>query len=149
MSLFTVPEGINHPRKSHHGDAGYDLESSEDKWLNPGERGEFSTGVRINLPKGWRADVRPRSGLARDYGIDVLGGVIDEGYTGEIVVILINHGDVAFHARRGHRIAQLVLTQNAIYTEPERHPLPGHEQTMRDLANLNIRGDSGFGSSGL
>ncbi|WP_424462952.1 dUTP diphosphatase [Pseudoclavibacter helvolus] len=148
MSLFIVPDGINAPSKAHPGDAGYDIESREDKWLNPGEAAEFSTGVRVNLPEGWRGDIRPRSGLARDYRIDVLAGVIDQGYTGEIIVLLINHGKVAFHARKGQRIAQIVFTENAVYTEPERHPLPGHEQTMRDLGNLSIRGSAGFGSSG-
>lgn len=79
--------------------------------LEPGARALVPTGLRIALPEGFEAQVRPRSGLALRHGITVLNspGTIDADYRGEIGVVLVNLGDETFRVRRGERIAQLVL----------------------------------------
>jgi dUTP pyrophosphatase len=79
--------------------------------LQPGERARVPTGIRIALPAGYEAQVRPRSGLAWHYGIGMVNapGTIDSDYRGEVQVILINLGQEPFTIRRGDRIAQLVV----------------------------------------
>ncbi len=79
--------------------------------IEPGQRALVPTGLRIALPEGFEAQVRPRSGLALRHGVTVLNapGTIDADYRGEIGVVLVNLGDETFRVRRGERIAQLVL----------------------------------------
>lgn len=93
--------------------AGLDLHAAVEEILilQPGERTAVPAGIHIALPDGYEAQVRPRSGLARKYGIGMVNspGTIDADYRGEIQVLLINHGQEAFTIRRGDRIAQLVV----------------------------------------
>ncbi|MER3558937.1 MAG: dUTP diphosphatase, partial [Armatimonadota bacterium] len=79
--------------------------------LQPGERARIPTGIRIALPPGYEAQIRPRSGLALQHGIGMVNspGTIDSDYRGEIAVILINWGQEPFTIRRGDRIAQMVI----------------------------------------
>jgi dUTP pyrophosphatase len=81
--------------------------------------------------------IRPRSGLAAKHGIDVLAGVIDSDYRGEVRVILINHGDAPIHVKAGDRIAQMVIQEYA-------RMIPVEVEELTDTA----RGDGGFGSTG-
>lgn len=110
---MTTP--INHigpaPVKAHSTDAGYDLVSTADQILKPGQRALIPTGLRINLPANTVGYVCPRSGLAANHRITVLNapGVIDPGYTGEIFVNLINHSEYPYRIHRGERIAQLII----------------------------------------
>lgn len=107
--------------------------------LSPGERATVSTGIRIAVPPGYEAQVRPRSGLAARHGVTTLNapGTIDCDYRGVIHVVLINFGqhDVTF--RRGDRIAQLVV---APYTRVTWSPVSDLDDTTR--------GRGGFGSTG-
>ncbi len=107
--------------------------------LNPGDRALIPTGLAIELPKGYEAQIRPRSGLALKDGVTVLNspGTIDADYRGEIGVILINLGQNPFSVRRGARIAQLVVcsVERVAFIKSER--LTGSE-----------RGPRGFGSTG-
>ena len=82
------------PRYAHPGDAGLDLYAAADVVLEPGEVRVVPTGIAIALPRGTVAEIRPRSGLAKEWTGPVLNspGTIDEGYRGEIGVVLINHG---------------------------------------------------------
>lgn len=95
--------------------AGADLHAAvaadEPLALAPGQRALVPTGIRIALPEGYEAQVRPRSGLALKHGVTVLNapGTIDADYRGEIGVVLVNLGAETFKVRRGERIAQLVL----------------------------------------
>jgi dUTP pyrophosphatase len=109
--------------------------------LAPGERRLVPTGVRLALPRGFEAQVRPRSGLALQHGVTVLNspGTIDADYRGEIAVILINLGNVPFEVARGTRVAQLVVAPVARVRWAEMS-LEGH---------LTRRGASGFGSTGV
>lgn len=128
------------PNYAHEGDAGLDLYSIQELILNPGERGLVHTGIQIELPKNTEAQIRPRSGLALKNGITTLNspGTIDEGYRGEIGVILINHSNEVFKVEEGMKIAQMVIKPifqvNIIETS--------------ELSNSE-RSDNGFGSSGI
>lgn len=121
------------------GSAGLDLRAAEAFTLKPGERALVPTGVAIALPKGFEAQVRPRSGLAVKHGVTVLNapGTIDADYRGEIKVPIINHGAEDFVIVRGDRIAQMVIAPVTIATLMEIDRL---EETER--------GSGGFGSSG-
>ena len=122
--------------------AGADLTAllSNDIRIPPMGRVLIPTGIRIELPKGFEAQVRPRSGLAFHYGITVLNspGTIDEDYRGEINVILINFGVDDFLVKNGDRIAQLVISPciSALYQE---------ENKLSDTE----RSIEGFGSTGI
>jgi dUTP pyrophosphatase len=77
----------------------------------PGERTLIPTGIAVELPEGYEAEIRPRSGLALRHGVTLINspGTIDADYRGEVGVILINHGHVPFVIRRGDRVAQIVV----------------------------------------
>lgn len=127
------------PAYAHPGDAGMDLCADEARRLLPGERAAVATGLKIALPAGTEGQVRPRSGLAITYGITVLNapGTIDEGYRGEVKVLLINHGQEPFEIRKGMRIAQLVIA-------------PVRRVALEEgaVSDHTVRGAGGFGSSG-
>ncbi len=127
------------PSYAHPGDAGLDLHSAEDAVIAPGEWRSVPTGIAIELPAGTEGQVRPRSGLARSHGVTVLNapGTIDEGYRGEVAVLLVNHGSSPFHVTIGARIAQLVVQQRLTVTVIE----------TADLSET-ARGSGGFGSTG-
>ena len=121
--------------------AGMDLMSAEpgDVTLAPGTRAMIATGLAMQLPSGFEAQVRPRSGLAAKHGITVLNspGTIDADYRGEVKVILINLGDAPVTLARGERIAQLVIA-------------PVTQATWQEVSTLEdtARGAGGFGSTG-
>lgn len=127
------------PSKAHSDDAAYDLRARENLELAPGARAVIPTGLYLELPHGFEAQVRPRSGLAAKHGITVLNapGTIDAGYRGEVGVILLNTSAEPFLVERGHRIAQMVIQR-----------LP--EVVLREVAELaeSRRGAGGFGSTG-
>lgn len=134
------PEG-EVPHYAHETDSGLDLVSLTDLLIKPGERKNVRTGIAIELPNGYEAQVRSRSGLALRQGIIVLNspGTIDEGYHGEIFVLLANLGSEDFCVEKGMRIAQLVISP---VVRPEIIKFEG------DFA-ISTRNDKGFGSSGL
>ena len=91
------------PSYAHPGDAGMDVRSGEELVIEPGDRSLVRTGLVMMLPPGYEAQVRPRSGLALKNGVTVLNtpGTIDEGYRGEVGVILANFGAEPFKVERG------------------------------------------------
>lgn len=121
--------------------AGLDIRAfiEEKLTLSPGERKLIKTGLFLEIPEGYEAQVRPRSGLALKNGITVLNspGTIDADYRGEIGVILINHSSEIFEINSGDRIAQLVFAkvEQAVWFETE-------------SLNETERGQGGFGSTG-
>ena len=121
--------------------AGMDLAAAvvDDMPLLPGARALVPTGLCIALPNGYEAQIRPRSGLAMNYGVTVLNtpGTIDADYRGEIKVILANFGPEEYNIRRGTRIAQIVFAPVLRGVWEEVAELPESE-----------RGDGGFGSTG-
>ena len=122
--------------------AGMDLRAHlpEPVTLNPLERAIVKTGLFIELPIGYEAQVRPRSGLAAKKGITVLNspGTIDADYRGEIGVILVNLSNETFIVENGERIAQLIIAkyERAVWTEVEQ-------------LSETTRGEGGFGSTGV
>ena len=126
------------PTKGSAGAAGYDLTATDPVTIHPGERAIVSTGLAIRLPPGTYGRVAPRSGLAARHGIDVLAGVVDPDYRGEVKVILQNHGTETFVTGPGMRIAQLVLENFTTTTVEE----------VDDLGDDTLRGVAGFGSTG-
>ncbi|MEO0091977.1 MAG: dUTP diphosphatase [candidate division WOR-3 bacterium] len=119
--------------------SGIDLHSAENLTINPGTFQIVGTGIAIELPKGFEAQVRPRSGLAAKYGIGVLNspGTIDADYRGEIKVILFNFGKKPFKIKKHDRIAQLVFSSVTKVTLKEQKRL-----------SKTARGSGGFGHTG-
>ena len=123
------------------GAAGMDLyaDIDEDILLVPGQRELIPTGIAVAIPAGWEAQVRPRSGLALQYGLTVLNspGTIDSDYRGEIKAIIINLGMEEYRLHRGMRIAQLVFAPivRAVWMEVE-------------SLEVTDRGGGGFGHTG-
>lgn len=138
-----MPTPINHtghaPVKAHTTDAGYDLAATADKTLAPGYRALIPTGLRINLPAGTVGYVCPRSGLAAKHGITVLNapGVVDPGYTGEILVNLINLDEYPYMILEGDKIAQLIIHKTV---DVDWQHVTEFEETQR--------GHNGHGSTG-
>jgi dUTP pyrophosphatase len=121
--------------------AGMDLRANIDApvVLQPGDRALIPTGIKMALPDGYEAQIRPRSGLAYKHGITVLNspGTIDADYRGDVGVLLINHGREAFTVEDGMRVAQMVVAQ---YSQFE-------WESVEDL-DETARGAGGFGSTG-
>ena len=119
--------------------AGMDLRADEDVLLAPGERRAVPTGLAVELPEGYEGQVRPRSGLALRHGVGMVNapGTIDADYRGEVCVLLVNHGREPFAARRGERIAQLVVA-----------PVARVEVREVEALGDTDRGGGGFGSTG-
>ena len=128
------------PKYAHPNDSWLDLFSIDELELSPGESQLIHTGISIELPPGTEAQIRPRSGLALKHQITVLNtpGTIDEGYRGEIGVILINHGKDYFQVTKGMKIAQMVITT-----------VIRVEIAEVKMLSASARGDNGFGSTGI
>jgi dUTP pyrophosphatase len=122
--------------------AGMDLRADveETMWLKPMERKLIPTGLQIELPEGFEAQIRPRSGLAFKHGIGIVNspGTIDADYRGEIKVLLINFSDKVFEINTGDRIAQMIIA---------RHEKVNWDQV--DILNETTRGAGGYGHTGV
>jgi dUTP pyrophosphatase len=133
------PEAVL-PSRAYAGDAGLDLVACERVTLAPGERASVGTGLAVAIPEGHAGFVQPRSGLAARHGITIVNtpGLVDAGYRGEIIVILLNTDPIEpFTVEPGMRIAQFVLVQVPEVEPIEVEALPESE-----------RGPRGHGSSG-
>ena len=121
------------------GAAGYDLYAATEVVVKAFGRGLVGTGIAVSLPVGVYGRVASRSGLSLKYGLEVGGGVIDRDYTGEVGVIVYNHGDCDYTVRVGDRVAQLVLERCAHFVVTE----------VDELYVASERGGEGFGSTGV
>ena len=145
IKIMRLPHGAGLPLPAYQSAAaaGFDLVAAVPAdaplTIAPGRYAAVPTGLAIALPPGTEAQVRPRSGLARNHGVTVLNapGTVDADYRGEVQVLLINHGDESFVITRGMRVAQLVVGQ-VIHA------------TLREVESLDEteRGTAGFGSTG-
>jgi dUTP pyrophosphatase len=129
------------PARAYPGDAGLDLTACERAELAPGERASVGTGLAVAIPGGYAGFVQPRSGLAARHGITIVNapGLIDAGYRGEIIVVLLNTDRrETFVVEPGMRVAQLVIVPVSAVEPVEADELPDSE-----------RGERGFGSSAV
>ncbi len=128
------------PSYAHPGDAGMDLCACEAVEIAPSSSAMVRTGIALELPPGTEGQVRPRSGLAARHAVTVLNapGTVDEGYRGEVRVLLINHGTEVFRVEPGMRIAQLVVC-----------PVCRMKVEEVGQVGLTARGAGGFGSTGV
>lgn len=140
LPVRLVDAGAGLPVRAHPGDAGLDLAAVEARTLLPGEGAAVRTGVAVAIPDGHAGLVVPRSGLARRHGVTVANapGLIDSGYRGELLVLLVNHGAEPHSIVPGDRVAQLVVVPVAL-------PVP---VLVDELPGSDGRGDGGFGSTG-
>ena len=136
--------GLPIPKYESEGAAGLDLlaaiSQSKNIIILPGKAEMVPTGIAIALPKGFEAQIRPRSGLAAKNGITILNspGTIDSDYRGEISAMLINHSKVNFEIERGMRIAQMVIA-----------PVVQFNLIKTETLDETKRGAGGFGSTGI
>ncbi|MDZ4832579.1 MAG: dUTP diphosphatase [Candidatus Melainabacteria bacterium] len=129
------------PKYATPGAAGMDLTLASDDSIEvgAGKRAMLPTGVKLEIPVGYEAQIRPRSGLAAKHGISLTNcvGTIDCDYRGEVKVLIINHGEAAYTFTPGERIAQMVIV-----------PVPTVELEEVDSVAVSERGEGGFGSTG-
>jgi len=125
------------PIYAHQGDAGLDLFSNEKITLLPGERKIIKTGIALEIPEGYTGLVWDKSGLSVNHGLKTLGGVVDAGYRGELMVGLINLSKDEYVLEKGHKVAQMLIqkVEKVVVDEVDR---------LRDTS----RGGGGFGSTG-
>ena len=141
---MTIPVTLSNnatlPGYQTDGSAGLDLCCAEPVRLEPMERKLVPTGVRIALPEGYEAQVRPRSGLALRHGIAMVNspGTIDSDYRGEIGLILINFGKDVVEFNKGERVGQLVIC-----------PVTRVTLAVVEVLDETKRGSGGFGSTGI
>lgn len=131
-----LDEGAILPNRAHPTDAGLDLYSPVDTTVWPYSRVCIDTGVHVEIPHGCVGLLTSKSGLMRDMGI-TSSGTIDEGYTGSIGAVLVNHGNKVVHVRAGQKITQLVIL-----------PCLTPEIEVVDKLESSVRGENGFGSTG-
>ncbi len=143
MSLTIKMQKISNipaPSYAHDGDSGVDLYSAEEHTLKPMERKLIPTGLKLEIPHGYEAQVRPKSGLALNHGISHANavGTIDSSYRGEIRVPLINFSNEPYKIEKGKKIGQLIFAkvEEAVFEE------------VKELGKTT-RNENGFGSTGL
>ncbi len=131
---------VKTPFYVHKGDSGVDLYAAEDHLLKPMERKLIATGIKIAIPHGYEAQIRPKSGLALEHGISHANciGTVDSSYRGEIKIPLINFSDKPYKIEKGKKIGQMVFAkvEEAVFEEVNEF-----EETTRN--------EQGFGSTGL
>lgn len=132
-----LDEGAYLPEKAHRADAGYDLKTPKRAVLRRHDRICIDTGVHIAIPDGWYGQLFSKSGLNVKHDIVSLGGTVDSGFTGSIVVKLYNFGSEDYVFEPGDKIVQIVFM-----------PCGSFSMTQVDSLEATERGDKGFGSSG-
>lgn len=125
------------PSYAHLGDAAMDLCSAEDYVVPAGKRQLVSTGIAMELPEGYWANIRGKSGLAYRKGVSLLGGVIEHGYRGEYGVVFLNTGEEDFVIKAGDKVAQVVIA-----------PVASAEVEVVDELSDSVRGEGAWGSTG-
>ena len=140
MKVKIVREmGAKLPAYAHNGDAGMDLYSNvEDFVLKPMERKMISTGLKMEIPRGFAGLIWDKSGLAMKSGLKVMGGVIDSNYRGDVCVVLINLGSEDIKIERNTKIAQVLIQR-----------IGSADVIETTVLSNTARNEDGFGSTGL
>lgn len=126
------------PTRAHEGDLGYDLYASHGVTVLPHGKMKVGTGVAFQFPAGWGGFIKDRSSMATKTTLETIGGVIDNGYIGELFIVVMNYGDGVQKIEKGQKIAQMVMIPVANYELEE----------VDELQPTDERGDKGFGSTG-
>jgi len=137
INVKRLEESATVPTRANQSDAGWDLYTSKSRSLAPNQRALFSTGISFEIPEGFVGLIWPRSGLSVKCGIDVLAGVVDSGYRGEVKVCLYNTSQEWLEVKEGDRIAQILFQE-----------VPEFRLQEVDVLQNSDRGQGGFGSSG-
>lgn len=137
VGIKLIDSNAKRPAKANKTDAGFDLYACEDSKISPKNRRVVRTGVCFEMPNNIAGLIWPRSGLSVKQGIDILAGVVDPGYRGEVMVCLYNTSDYEVSVEKGDRIAQLIFQE-----------IPEVSLFGTDTLNSSDRGEKGFGSSG-
>ena len=127
------------PSRAHSGDLGYDLYAMEDDTIAPGQKMKVSTGISFQFPDTWGGFVKDRSSMATKTTLETIGGVIDNGYTGELFVMFANYGTQVQYIKQGSKIAQLILIPVANFKLEE----------VEEVSSNDGRDNKGFGSTGV
>ncbi|MEK9147300.1 MAG: dUTP diphosphatase [Patescibacteria group bacterium] len=125
------------PNYAYSWDAGMDFYSVEECVINPGEHKGISTGIQMAIPSGFVGLIWDKSGLALNNGLKTMAGVIDSGYRGEIIIVLLNTSNKIMEIKPGFKIAQMLI---------QKVEKPEIKET--DSLDKTLRGDDGFGSTG-
>lgn len=136
IKVKLLHENAKAPTQGTPGSAGLDLYATESAVIAPGAHVKIPTGISVQIPGDHGGFIWPRSGLATKYGFDLLAGLVDSDYRGELHVCGINHGELAIEVKAGDRIAQLVVS-----------PVMTLMQVCDELEDPKTR-DGGFGSTG-
>ncbi len=137
VSYKLLTETAQMPFKANRTDAGFDVFADEEVWVFAKQRQTIKTGISLEMPDNMAGLVWPRSGLSVKKGIDVLAGVIDSGYRGEVMVCLYNTSDEDVEIKKGDRIAQIVFQE-----------IPNVSLMLRESLATSSRDKAGFGSTG-
>ena len=129
---------VEKPKRAYVNSAGYDLFADESIEVLPNSRAVVSTGLRMQIPKGYYCQISPRSGLALKNGVIAFNGTIDSGYFGVVYVLLFNFSFEKFVVEKGNRIAQIIFKK-----------CESVSFSFEDLNFDSERGVKSFGSSGL
>jgi dUTP pyrophosphatase len=132
-----MDKSLSLPKYALQGDAAFDLLASEPVTLKPSERVQVKTGLKMEIPDGYVGFIWDKSGLSHKAGLKTLGGVIDSGYRGEVMVGMINLSDAPYTFERGNKVAQMCIQKKEDVTIVE----------VEELSET-ARGEGGFGSTG-
>lgn len=140
MKIFIqkIDSSAKLPLYAYEGDAGMDLFSCHNCEIKPGEKALISTGLKIAVPQGHAGFIWDKSGIATKHHIKTMAGVLDSNYRGELFVVLTNLGKKAYQINRGEKIAQLIIK-----------PIVRADIIEVEKLDETIRGEKGFGSSGM
>lgn len=137
LKIVRMDKELPLPKYALQGDAAFDLLASEEVSLAPGERVQAKTGLKMEIPAGYVGFIWDKSGLSHKAGLKTLGGVVDSGYRGEVMVGMINLSKEPYTFKKGEKVAQMCIQKKEEVTIVE-------VETLSDTA----RGEGGFGSTG-
>lgn len=137
LAIKLLRDDARMPTYAHAVDAGMDLYAAEACVINSRERAQVPTGIALAVPDGYVGLIWDKSGISQKGGLKTLGGVVDAGYRGEVMVGIVNLGDGAYHVEKGAKIAQMLI-------QKVEHPELMRVEKLDDTE----RGTGGFGSTG-
>jgi dUTP pyrophosphatase len=140
IKFFRMNENVKLPTRTHDGDACWDIYANEKMTIEPNQVVLVPIGLKSELPIGWELQIRPRSGNAAKFGLNVIFGTVDAGYRGEIKVVLHNTSNKPFSFEIGYKVAQIAFKQV--------HDVKIIEVESESLLGESERGKGGFGSTG-